>query len=309
MSKVGGCSRALAAAQLSYPTAKPPMFLELAATEGTRHEDWVADDLEKKYGWTLSPKTFCAGCQRWGHHVEIDCGDFILVGHIDRKGVKDGVIRTIEIKALGRFTFEKFTRKGLVEFPELSAQATCYLVAGKDPMHYAVKCRDTGHIVQMAMDFPLIGIDAIVEKVRRIDEFVERGELPPCDVTPKHFANLFCEFPDICGKKQKRVEQGQESQEITVTGLGKAVTDWKVGHAMELEAKCLVDGAKDVFLLHCRKVGNSTLDGLELVYVPVGEKVSYPIERLKAMVPKEVLDEVKSVGERADYVRVKPLEA
>ena len=76
---------------------------------------------------------------------------------------------------------------------------------------------------------------------------------------------------------------------------------------LETEAKELRAEADPVLLTAARAKGKLTVDDLAVSYVPAGESVSYPVSELRKLLPADVLEEVKTVKPRAEYIRVEDL--
>ena len=73
MSGVGGCPRAISAERLGYESEEKPVYLDIAAREGQRHEIWMKEDLRAN------------DIAVYGEQQELtlEFDTFKLVGHID----------------------------------------------------------------------------------------------------------------------------------------------------------------------------------------------------------------------------------
>ena len=232
MSGVGGCPRAVVAQRLGYDVVEPPEFMQTAAKEGTRHEDWVAEDL-KELGWKVSKPVVCLRCGRNGHHVELDFPAFKLVGHMDRLAWRDDPKtrvhiedsdRLVEIKSLGRFRAEKLI-KALAhdtfkqEFREYAMQVSCYHHASNVPILYVVKNRDTGKLVTFEIEAPY-SREYISEYVLELELRARKDSLPKCEYRRGDFERTICAVKYMCAGEDKETEvstlreKQEEKQEL-----------------------------------------------------------------------------------------------
>lgn len=82
--------------------------------------------------------------------------------------------------------------------------------------------------------------------------------------------------------------------------------------AMELEAEAeqLHSVADPVLLRHTRNTpeGRLLVEGLLVTYVPPGTRTSYPAALLVSLVPADILDKVRKVEVRSEYITVQDLE-
>ena len=226
MSNVGGCPRAVIARRLGYDTVAAPEFLETAAREGIRHEDWVAEDL-KELGWKVSKSAQCIQCGRNGYHVELEFPAFKLVGHMDRLVWQDnpntrvhieGSDRLVEIKSLGRFRAEKLV-KALAndtfkqEFREYAMQVSCYHQASGKPILYAVKNRDTGKLAMFEIP-PPYSREYIGEYVLGLEISARKESLPPCEYRRGDFERTICSVKYMCAGEDEEVEVSGLKEEV-----------------------------------------------------------------------------------------------
>lgn len=306
MSSVGGCPRAVVAQRLGYDQVEPPGFMQRAAREGQRHEEWVAHDLAE-HGWTASPPARCEPCGRDGIHVEIDRRAYMLVGHLDRTAAPaGGHTSMVEIKSLGRFRAEKLVRslgqgKFKDEFREYAVQVSCYHYASGLPILYAVKNRDTGTLDLFEIP-PPFSLEDIDRQVLQLEVAARRETLPKCEYRAGDFERTICHFKYLCSDEDKKEVDHEVVDEST---LAAAAESWRRARALDAEAKELDRAAREVFLPAARAAGRPLLiNGLKLSYVKAGVTVSYPKAKLEAIVSKEVLEQVREERERAEYVKV-----
>ncbi len=289
ISSLGTCPRALSAARLGHEPLPEPEFLKLAAREGERHEQWVVKDLESE-GWKISDR------QR---EVKLSYPAFKLVGHVDGLARRNGEQRLLEIKSMSRFRFASFTGAGFARFREYAFQITAYHRAVNLPILYVVKDRDSGKRVNFELDTPPLGWDEVYETVLSVELAVRKKQLCPAQMTDD-FTCRICRYRYLC----------QEEEKTPVSLPSDVLRAAKIRRrAMELEteAKELRAEADPILLGAARERGKLTVDELAISYVPTGESVSYPVTELRKLVPADVLEKVKTVKPRAEYIRVEDL--
>lgn len=294
MSKVGNCARTLSAIRLGkIKDGEAPEYLKLASREGQRHEDWVRADLPE-HGWKASPQVYCQPCDRYGTHVVIDDPDdgFILVGHLDGEAInlESGEIRTLEIKAPGKYVFEMYKRQGLDFSRTYRYQATCYMEANNHPMLYVVKSRDSGYILIKKMD-ELPYMAEITNRLTEIEEYVAKGELAPCDAETT-YDKYSC--TDLCYEPPTILPQDIE------THLVKAIKDYRLAKVIGETASKLEDEAKKIFIasLNTLEQKNIDLDDMNIVQVPEGKRPTYED------IPDVIKEQYKRMVPRKSYIRV-----
>lgn len=301
MSEAGACPTVLAAMQLGYePVPESEASLRLMR-HASRHEELFADDLYSEYGWVLDggirpcPKcTVEFDSERYGIHIEIRTQLIRLIGHLDRRAIIIGVKYPVEIKSLGRFTFDKFKRDKFDSFPEYAAQETCYLEAEDRPGLYVVGNRDTGELLKytipynhQSLDLPgfeelelPITYDAIIDKLHRVEFSVKAGELLTGNYSESSDQCRYCRFKFLCLK-----ETVEEAQEVDTPTLLEASAMYKDGHALEKQGEAMKTTAKDAFLQHA-KANNPKFD-------PVKFKTSIVSVSYRGMKTKRYADEKK----------------
>lgn len=93
------------------------------------------------------------------------------------------------------------------------------------------------------------------------------------------------------------------SQMETVTALS---AQWLKGKRLREEAERIMDAARDGFLSHMKQEGQShlRLEQLDVVLVPAGERLTYPVESLRKLFPPEVLALAEKRDKREEYLRI-----
>lgn len=281
MSKMGGCARTLSADQLGLiPKGGRNLALELAAREGRRHEVFIREDLIEHGYKTLSPNgnPNCPTCGRDGFHTEIDMPNFKLVGHIDDFVVHEtsNQVFMAEYKALGKFTHDRLTLKGVGLHRVYSTQLTLYHASIKErtPIIWVLKSRDSGKLTIYPMEEAPGDLDEILERVEIITEFVNKGELAPCDADPTMLDDFSC--TSLCSDEKTRlvvasattparVKVAAESY-INLLDLETQLDQAKISARSVLEAYAGLTGATSVLL-----------DGLRITKVAETEYKKYNI--------------------------------
>ena len=62
-----------------------------------------------------------------------------------------------------------------------------------------------------------------------------------------------------------------------------------------------------MLLAAARERGKMTVEELAISYVPAGESVSYPVTELRKLISADILEKVKKVKPRLEYIRAEDL--
>jgi len=289
MSQLGQCPRALSAFRLGYEPLPEPGFLQLAAREGSRHEVWVISDLQEE-GWQITDRQ---------KEIALDFPALKLVGHIDGIARKDGQERLLEIKSLGRFRFGSFASSGFARFHDYAVQITAYHQAVGLPILYVVKDRDSGKRVNLELDRPPLDWEEVYEAVLNVEIAVRKKQLCPAQMTDD-FTCRICRYRYLCQEEEKK-PVSLPADVLRAAGLRRRAME------LETEAKELRAEADPVLLKAAKEKGKLTIDDLAVTYVPAGESVSYPVTELRKLVSSDILEKVKKVKVRSEYIRVDDL--
>lgn len=321
MSSVGSCPRAVVAQRLEYDTVEPPEFMQTAAQEGMRHEEWVASDLQQ-HGWVAGSSEHCEKCQRSGIHVELEFPAFRLVGHMDRTATSiiDGHSRLVEIKSLSRFRAQKLvtalrrstpvTLPGSLgstirtddfkeEFPEYAMQVSCYRYASNLQILYVVKNRDTGRLNVLPIDAPY-NLEEIADYVLELEIQARKGTLPTCRYKRGDFERTICPVKYMCAGEDVEILP-KMPEEVDV-----ACENWRRGKELEAESKRLLNLATPILLEAVKASGQKSysVNNLKLTYIAAGKTITYPKVKLEKIILEELLAQVREERERTEYVRV-----
>lgn len=290
ISSLGSCPRVLSAVQLGYEPLPEPEFLKLAAREGGRHEQWVVEDLEEE-GWQITDR------QR---EVKLPFPSFELVGHIDGIARRNGDHRLLEIKSMSRFRYSSFVSAGFARFYNYAVQITAYHQAIDLPLLYVAKDRDSGKRLDLLLDSPPLDWNQVYEAVLGVEVAVRKKQL--CLATrTDDFTCRTCRYRYLCEPEEEKALPRLEADVLRAAKLRR--------HALELETEAneLRVEADPILLASAKTRGKFIADDLSVVYVPAGESTSYPVTELRKLVPADVLEQVKKIKTRADYIRVEDL--
>jgi len=266
-------------------------YLKLAAREGERHEQWVIADLESE-AWDITDK------QR---EVKLTFPAFELLGHIDGIAKRNGDKRLLEIKSLSRFRYQSFISAGFERFRAYAYQITAYQKAVQLPVVYVIKNRDTGQMRTIELDKPPVDFEQVYDTVMTVELAVRKKQLCPATRT-EDFTCRICRFRYLC-EPEETVPVQMDRNVLEAAKLRRRALE------LEAEMKELRAEADPVLLSVAKQHGSFMLDDLSIVYVPEGESVSYPVTELRKVVSADVLEQVKRVKKRSEYIRVEDIRA
>ncbi len=289
ISSLGMCPRALSAVQLGYELLPTPGFLKLAAREGERHEQWVVEDLQSE-GWQVTDRQ---------KEVVLNFPAFRLVGHIDGIASRNGDKRLLEIKSMSRFRFGSFANSGFARFHDYAVQITAYYQAVNLPILYIAKDRDSGKRLDLDMDAPPLSWQEIYDSVMRTEIYVRKKQLCPA-IRTDDFTCRTCRLRYLCEPEEKVPVQIDK-------GVLEAAQSRRRAIELEAEAKEIRAGCDPVLLAVAKQHGSFNVEDLAITFVPEGESVSYPVAELRKVVPADVLEQVKRIKKRANYIKVEDL--
>jgi len=280
MSGTGDCSRVMAAQRLGHdPTPQSEDDLE-RLKHYTRCEALAAQEI-MDLGYRLESGMHCLQCQvkygteRHGIHVEIDTALFLLVGHLDRRLILDDNRRLpVEIKSLGKPSWQKFLGKQFAAFNGYACQEACYLEAEQSPGIYWVMDRDSGKPLKYIVndwndDVNLDGftktyiptnIDHIIDKINLVEIAIQSGVLPEGDENDNCY---FCRYKYLCIKpedKKLKIE--------TSPSLVEAAQQYKDALEAEKVAGDMKSNAIATLLTHAKqnKVDKFKVAGVSFTY-------------------------------------------
>mgnify|MGYP000285870504 CR=1 FL=1 len=289
ISSLGQCPRVLSAQALDYQPLPEMEFMKLAAREGERHEEWIIEDLQSE-GWQVTDR------QR---EVKLSFPAFELIGHIDGIASRNGDKRLLEIKSMSRFRFASFANSGFARFRDYAVQVTAYHRAVGLPVLYVVKDRDSGKRLDLELDEPPVRWEEVYASVMSVEVHVRKRQLCPA-VRTDDFACRICRYRYLCEPEEK-VPVPVDNNILEAARLRRRAME------LEAEAKELRAEADPVLLEVAKRHGSFVVDDLSVAYVPEGESISYPVTALRKLVPADLLERVKQVKKRADYIKVEDL--
>ncbi len=300
ISSSGECPRAASARLLQRPEVLDPVSkkrLELAAREGTRWEAFVLEDLATDHGYTVVETPYCAPCDRNGYHVEVDIGRALLVGHID--GFAPPAL--VEVKTMSRFQFERWKKQGFDAFRKYAFQVSLYMIAMHCPAVYAVKNRDTGELDVREIVEPPLSMAEIVNYLGDALRAYNNGVLADCPETDQYPCG-FC-YTKI---GTVPVDRGNTPGLPSEAEVATAITNWRAGKALELEASRLVDPAKQVLYDYLTSSGQKSISFDGLYVTRVGDSYTKAPDKdlLLAALGREEYEKVQKESLRKGYVKI-----
>ena len=305
MSEAGGCIKSLAAQRLGYETSSPRTQDDESRLEYySMCEDLAAYQLMKR-GLVLEGGDVCDKCQgRRGAHVEVSTDLFNLVGHLDRRLITTTAKYPIEIKSLGRFTWEGFRKHQFNEFPDYAGQEACYLQAEGKPGIYWVMNRDTGQCLgyivnDFGNELNLKGFEKIVlpvtfniivQRLNEVEIFVGANQLPDAIYDTSNPQCRYCGFKYLCRSEKQPTE-------MTTQRLIDASELYKEGKRLDSLSKDNISQANAVWLEHIMSKGLKKGDkfaaaGVSISYGGLTTRKYVDEKKLAELVSKDILTQV-----------------
>jgi hypothetical protein len=276
MSEAGYCQRSLVAMALGYTRTPRSEYQKQLLRHTSRCEYLTIEELKFQGIEAVSsghkPCPICLQIfneERYGYHVELAIAyNISLVGHIDGMIKKDKDY-PLEIKNLGRFSWEKFKNKSFTAFPAYPAQELCYLASCESPGYYVVANRDTGELLKFSVPYngvyppsiegftELISLPVTFDQIKlhlaKVQVYIQNNELPLGNY-PEDSDD--CRY---CGYKYKCVREGQTdkvieiSEKVDNTVSQEATAELEAAAELWLLSSSSVKSAEDVFKSHMRK--------------------------------------------------------
>ena len=324
MSESGNCPRVLAAPKLGYePIPESESQIKLLK-HASRHEQVVADALSDE-GYTLLDAGLCLDClkefgeKRYGFHVEIITFLIRLIGHIDRLIVVNGSSYPLEIKSLGRFTFEKFKRERFGYSPSYAGQEACYLEAIKRPGFYAVQNRDTGELLKYSiprngkfielegferLEIP-ITYEQVESKLHLVELGVQNQDLPQTAFDEKSNECRWCRVRYLCSKEDKE----EKAKDLNLPTLLEAAELYKEGKQFERMAEERVEQARQVFITHAKEQGleKYRVQNLSISYRGQKTKKWLDEKTIRSLVSPEIVKQAEKESKPYDDYSIRIL--
>lgn len=303
MSSVGICARTLSATRLGLLPAdggEPPEYLRLAAREGSRHEQWIKDDLPEHGYKSIGHPYYCDLCGRYGIHIELvkDLSNiaFKFIGHIDDYVYpinNPGHMHIAEYKALGKYMNWKL-EDGIDGHRTYATQVSLYYYAQAQksalPILYVIKNRDTGKMTVRVFEEPPIVMDTILSRLSTIENYVAKREMAPCDADREGPDKYHCTA--LC-------DEGAKLDMPVPETVNAEVNNYRTALALEAEIAGLKTVARGVFSAYVQASGKKSIrvDGMTITWVPDGVRRVYDV-------PEEVKKAFEVKKERPGYLRV-----
>lgn len=302
MSKVGICSRTLSAERLGLVQhdGSTPEYLRLAAREGSRHEQWIKEDLPEHGFQSVGASYYCKPCDRYGVHVELEVTsigtDYKFIGHIDDYAYSinhPGQMYLTEYKALGRFMCQSL-REGVENHRTYATQVSLYYYAEAKlkelPILYVIKNRDTGSMGVRVYEEPLITQGDILTRLMMVEEYITKNELAPCDADREGPDKYHC--TGLC-------DEGTKLDINIPENITNEVANYRVALGLETQAKEIKTQARGLFTAYINASGKRSIkvDDLMLSWVAEGSKTVYEI-------PDEIKQAYAAKKTRPGYLRV-----
>lgn len=295
MSGIGHCPRALSAQRLDYPVEPAPGWLERAAAEGNKHEQWIKEQLTAE------------GYRVYGEQEEykIELPEALLVGHIDgllqMNGDEPGLL---EVKSMSQYEFDRWMKGRFEGFPTYTAQLTCYLIAtGMSTALYMVKNRSSGYIDRQVITEPPIAFETIESKIKHIEECVALGTLVEANYDPDSIECRRCGYKSLC------VPVAVEFNTVSESRLLEACEKWRQGQLMLSEGDQLVKEAKATLMEQTEASGQKKwrFNELAISKVEVKGSVTYKKDKLLELFTEEQLKPASEVKLPYSYVKITEL--
>lgn len=172
------------------PGPKKPLSAGLlGAREGSLHESWIVEELERE-DYQL---TWVGENQR---ELEKRFRRFVVKAHPDgmvRGNELGDEWRVLECKALKQERFELWVRYGWDAFPNYAAQVSLEMYLSGAKAFYIVKNRNTGDMVKLKVDHFPIAPAVLLKKFASVEDLCEANNEvgPDCGAKAEWF---FCPF-------------------------------------------------------------------------------------------------------------------
>jgi len=326
ISETGNCSRTLAASRLgNKPTPETEddriRLKYYSSLEEICAQKLIDSGLEILPGASAITCHTCKndnGENRSGIHVEIhtDIIDIDLVGHLDRRIQLKNDVYPLEIKCLGRFTWQKWIKDTFKVYPGYAMQEACYLEAEHKPGLYIVMNRDTGDLAKYIindkdnriqiegftnLELP-ITFEQVLEKLVNIEIEVSSGNMPKGDGSEQECGwcryRYLCITTDVTERKVKLVN---------VPTLLDAAIMYKDGNNYEKLGKDMKQSATIALLEHAKseKLDKYKVSDLSISYRGQTTRKWYDAKILEQIVDKKILKKAERQSEPYDSFSIR----
>lgn len=214
-----------------------------AAKEGTRHEQWIIEDLAAQ-GYELA---WTGEDQR---ELERKYKRFIVRSH------PDGMIRgkelgedwhVLECKALKEDNFKLWKEKGFESFQNYAHQVSIEMDLSQCPAFFIVKNRNTGDFEKFIFTEPPIDPKSIYRKyttIENIIEATEEGIEPAAPDCPEQAEWYFCPFFNLGACSILASHDAEEIDELEDPAFEEILREYKTAKKIEKQAKSTIDALK-----------------------------------------------------------------
>lgn len=341
-----GCQRALAAEKLGYDPTPEREGGELIMKEASLHEGMVKDRM-REAGISIEEGGMCEAClkefgnERKGIHVELTTPLIRAVGHLDGKIYFNHEYYPLEIKAFGRFTWDKFRKEQLDYSIAYKNQAGVYIAAVGKPGVYIVKNRDNGQLLiytihyfgegipqgliellrpiayrKEVVSLPEIPVEPILDKLNWIELSVREGDLPVGDCDKGSSECRWCHFRYLCidEDKDKDKDKGEgegkgKVKEQNSPSLLEAADLWVQGTSLRKQGEDWREAAKLTFIEHAKTndISKFRTGGVSISYKGTRTKSVIDEELLKQLVSKDILKQIYKTSKPWDNIQIRIL--
>jgi len=189
-SSSGDCLRALWAAATGMQEVAKREWLAQTAQEGHLHEPDVRDRLREQDHVITEVQQVAD----W----EVVPGKVTIRGHVDGRvattrgaGYDPAQDAVLEIKSMSEAVFKEFEANRFKSKPAYAWQISAYMYAmSASRALYAYKNRNNGQLETFWIDRPPIDKATITRKMVELRRWVDRGEMPECDLANRFFCGF-----------------------------------------------------------------------------------------------------------------------
>jgi len=299
ISETGECPRILSARKQGYESKPESSFDRWRLNFYSAMEQIAADQLATM-GYKLFNGGTCMQCQaagedRQGIHVEIHEDMFDAFGHLDRRVFLNGVNYPLEIKGLGRFSFDLFKREGFEAFPEYDAQFLCYLEAEKLPGLYYILNRDTGDTLRYIINdfnhdievpegdhWERMNLRRTYDDIRNtlveVVCYADAGELMPAIYDPNAKVCKYCKMPYLCAD---RLAVDEEPELVDDKVLGLTAENYRKADVSRKEALATQRECVQTFIQHAKTTDVNKFQVMGVVFNYKGERTKANLNKTK----------------------------
>ena len=323
MSDSYGCPRAMVAQRIGYEPAARPAWQD--NTELLRYAtlcEAVAAQQIKDLGYEVLEAGLCTKCmstgrERSGFHVELETPLLTLLGHEDRRIVIDGMEFPVEIKSLGKNSWNEFAKNGFESSLGYAGQEACYLEAEKKPGIYWVLNRDNGKSLKYIINdfghllnlpkfeklFLPITFNQVLENLNIVEIYTQSKELPEALYSEKKC--IWCDFKYLC-TKEDLLDTAKDTGLVTDDMIVNAGKMYKEGKELEDKATELMEMSKEILIAHAKKngVGKFNTKDVKVNYIGMTQRSYVDEKKLKELVSDEIISHVMKPGKSWDNIRI-----